>query len=188
MQVEKGGVCTPESKMRCRNLHGGLVHDWGESGAGDWQTDLCRISSDVGVVPICSRNKRSKHESESVAFLFCGNELGVALKEWGERLRVEPLLLHIKKSTVRWFGHLLNDGVWACPTGKKPRAHPEHTWDYISWLAWISFSVPALEELEEVPRAREIWVSLLRLLPPEIQPKERSRKWIDRLVIPENDS
>ena len=61
-----------------------------------------------------------------------------------ERLRVEPLLLHIERSQLRWFGHLVRmspgrlpgEVFWACPPGKRPRGCPRTCWrDHIFQLA-----------------------------------------------------
>ncbi|KAK3514143.1 hypothetical protein QTP70_005074 [Hemibagrus guttatus] len=76
-----------------------------------------------------------------------------------EELGVEPLLLHIERGQLRWLGHLFRmpperlpgEVFWACPTGKRPRGR--------------RLGVPP-EELEEVSGEREVWASLLRLLPP----------------------
>ncbi|KAK3528856.1 hypothetical protein QTP70_011737 [Hemibagrus guttatus] len=90
-----------------------------------------------------------------------------------EELRVEPLLLHIERGQLRWLGHLFRmppgrlpgEVFRACPTGKRPRGRPRTHWrDYVSWLAWERLRVPP-EELEEVSGEREVWASLLRLLP-----------------------
>ncbi|KAK3553774.1 hypothetical protein QTP70_009300 [Hemibagrus guttatus] len=72
-----------------------------------------------------------------------------------EELGVEPLLLHIEKGQLRWLGHL-------------PRGRARTRWrDYVSRLAWECLGVPP-EELEEVSGEREVWASLLRLLPPTV--------------------
>ncbi|KAK3522059.1 hypothetical protein QTP70_022619, partial [Hemibagrus guttatus] len=93
-----------------------------------------------------------------------------------EELRVEPLLLHIKRGQLRWLGHLFRmppgrlpgEVFRACPTGKRPRGRPRTRWrDYVSRLAWERLGILP-EELEEVSREREVWASLLRLLPPEV--------------------
>ncbi len=95
-----------------------------------------------------------------------------------EELRVEPLLLHIERGQLRWLGHLfrmppgrLPRKVFrARPTGRRPRGRPRTRWrDYVSRLAWERLGVPP-EELEEVSREREVWASLLRLLPPRPGP------------------
>ncbi|KAI3374050.1 hypothetical protein L3Q82_022616 [Scortum barcoo] len=89
-------------------------------------------------------------------------------------LGVEPLLLHIERSQLRWPGHLFRmppgrlprEVFQACPTGRRPRGRPRTRWrDYVSRLAWERLGGPP-EELEEVSGVREVWASLLRLLPP----------------------
>ncbi|KAK3507766.1 hypothetical protein QTP70_000218 [Hemibagrus guttatus] len=91
-----------------------------------------------------------------------------------EELGIEPLLLHIERGQLRWLGHLFQmppgrlpgEVFRACPTGKRPRGRPRTCWrDYAFRLAWERLGVPP-EELEEVAREREVWASLLRLLPP----------------------
>ncbi|KAI3358336.1 hypothetical protein L3Q82_014777 [Scortum barcoo] len=47
---------------------------------------------------------------------------------------------------------------------------PGHTGDYVSRLAWERLRIPQ-EELEEVSGVREVWASLLRLLPPRPGPR-----------------
>ncbi|KAK3538466.1 hypothetical protein QTP86_003694 [Hemibagrus guttatus] len=90
-----------------------------------------------------------------------------------EELGVELLLLHNERGQLRWLGHLfrmprgclLGEVFRACPTGKRPRGRPRTRWrDYVSWLTWKRLGIPP-EELEEVSGEREVWASLLRLLP-----------------------
>ena len=90
-----------------------------------------------------------------------------------EGLGVEPLLLRIERSQMRWLEHLVKmppghpgEVFRARPTGRRPRGRPRTRWkDYVSRLAWEHLGVP-LEELEEVAGDRDVWVSLLKLLPP----------------------
>ena len=91
-----------------------------------------------------------------------------------EELGVEPLLLRIERSQLRWLGHLYRmppgrlprEVFLACPAGRRPRGRPRTRWsDYVTRLAWERLGV-LLEGLEEVSGEREVWVSLLRLLPP----------------------
>ena len=52
----------------------------------------------------------------------------------------------------------------------KPRGRPRTRWrDYVSRLAWERLGIPQ-EELDEVAGEREVWASLLRLLPPRPDP------------------
>ncbi|KAI3355109.1 hypothetical protein L3Q82_017979 [Scortum barcoo] len=93
--------------------------------------------------------------------------------------------------------------VWM-PPGRLPREVPRHVppeeasgrprtrWrNYVSRLAWERLGFPP-EELEEVSGVREVWASLLRLLPP--RPRSRTKRmkkmkkkktfslWIEQLV------
>ena len=91
-----------------------------------------------------------------------------------EELGVEPLLLHSERSQLRWLGHLYQmppghlprEVFLACPTGRRPRGRPRTRWsDYVTQLAWESLDILP-EELKGVSREREVWVSLIRHLPP----------------------
>ncbi|KAL3063618.1 hypothetical protein OYC64_000034 [Pagothenia borchgrevinki] len=54
----------------------------------------------------------------------------------------------------------------ARPAGKRPRGRPRTRWrDYISWLAWERLGIPQ-SELVDVARERNVWGSLLELIPP----------------------
>ncbi|KAI3368718.1 hypothetical protein L3Q82_025413 [Scortum barcoo] len=68
-----------------------------------------------------------------------------------EELGVEPLLLRIERSQLRWLGHLFRmppgrlprEVFQACPTGRRPRGRPRTRWrDYVSRLAWERLGDP----------------------------------------------
>ncbi|KAJ8005185.1 hypothetical protein DPEC_G00144010 [Dallia pectoralis] len=95
-----------------------------------------------------------------------------------EELGVEPLLLCIERSQLRWFGHLVRmppgrlprEVFQARPAGRRPRGRPRTRWrDYISTLAWERLGIPQ-SELANVAREREVWGPLLELLPPRPDP------------------
>ncbi|KAK0135552.1 hypothetical protein N1851_028597 [Merluccius polli] len=93
-----------------------------------------------------------------------------------EELGVDPLLLRVERSQMRWLGHrmpprcLPGEVFRARPTGRRPRGRPRTRWrDYVSRLAWECLGIPQ-EELDEVAGEREVWASLLRLLPPRPDP------------------
>nr|XP_049577496.1 glycine receptor subunit alpha-3 isoform X1 [Syngnathus scovelli] len=95
-----------------------------------------------------------------------------------ERLGVESLLLHVERSQMRWLGHLIRmppgrlpgEVFRACPAGRRPRGRPRTRWrDYVSQLAWEHLGIPR-DELDEVAGEREVWESLLKLLPPRPDP------------------
>ena len=80
---------------------------------------------------------------------------------------------------MRWFGHLIRmppqrhpgEVFWARPTGRRPLGRPRTSWrEYVSWLAWEHLGIP-LEELDKVAGERGDWASLLRLLPPQPDPR-----------------
>ncbi len=128
--------------------------------------------------------KRTRSRIQAAEMIFLRRVAGRSLRDrvrssvTREDLRVEPLLLHIEKGQLRWLGHLfrmppgrLPRKVFrAHPTGRRPRGGPRTCWrDYVYRLAWKRLGVPP-EELEEVSREREVWASLLRLLPPRPGP------------------
>ena len=91
-----------------------------------------------------------------------------------EGLGVEPLLLCVERSQLRWFGHLMRmppgrlprEVFLARPTGRRPRGRPRTRWrDYISSLAWEHMGIPE-SELVSMAGEREVLGSQLKLLPP----------------------
>ena len=90
-----------------------------------------------------------------------------------EGLGVEPLLLCVERSQLRWFRHLMRmppgrlprEVFLARPTGRRPRGRPRTRWrDYISSLAWERLGIPQ-SELVDAAGEWKIWGSLLKLLP-----------------------
>ena len=97
-----------------------------------------------------------------------------------EGLGVEPLLLRVERSQLRWFGHLVRmspgrlprEVFQASPTGRRPRGRPRTRWrDYISALAQERLGIPKLE-LVDAAREREVWGPLLEQLPPRPGPRK----------------
>uniref|UniRef100_A0A671X7J4 Reverse transcriptase domain-containing protein n=1 Tax=Sparus aurata TaxID=8175 RepID=A0A671X7J4_SPAAU len=126
---------------------------------------------------------RSRIQAAKMSFLrrVAGRSLRDRVKSsvTREELGVEPLLLHIERSQLRWLGHLFRmppgrlprEVFLACPAGKRPRGRPRTRWcDYITQLAWERLGILP-EELEAVSGEREVWVSLLRQLPPRPGPR-----------------
>nr|XP_023656259.1 uncharacterized protein LOC111837982 [Paramormyrops kingsleyae] len=97
---------------------------------------------------------------------------GVRSSDNRKGLKVKPLLLRIKRSQLRWFGHLSRmppgrlpgEVFQACPTRRRPQGRPR-----THWLAEERLGIPP-EELEEVAGEREVWASPLRLQPPQNPP------------------
>uniref|UniRef100_A0A3B5B951 Carbonyl reductase [NADPH] 1-like n=1 Tax=Stegastes partitus TaxID=144197 RepID=A0A3B5B951_9TELE len=88
-------------------------------------------------------------------------------------LGVEPLLLCVERSQLRWYGRL----IWmpperlplevfqTHPPGRRPWGRPRtRRRDYISRLAWERLGI-SQAELESVVGRREVWNDLLCLLP-----------------------
>uniref|UniRef100_A0A3B3HQU3 Reverse transcriptase domain-containing protein n=1 Tax=Oryzias latipes TaxID=8090 RepID=A0A3B3HQU3_ORYLA len=131
---------------------------------------------------VMTERTRSRIQAAEMSFLrrVAGRSLRDRVRSLVTRgeLGVEPLLLHIERSQLRWLGHLVRmppgrlpgEVFRACPTGRRPRGRPRTRWrDYVSRLAWERLGVPP-EELEEVAGVREVWASLLSLLPPRPGP------------------
>jgi len=89
-------------------------------------------------------------------------------------LRVEPLLLRLQRSQLRWFrdlvrippGRLPLEVFRACPTKRRPQGRPRTPWrDFMSLLAWERLGIQR-DELKSVAGERDVWVCLLNLLAP----------------------
>ncbi|KAI3357120.1 hypothetical protein L3Q82_015585, partial [Scortum barcoo] len=99
---------------------------------------------------------RSRIQAAEMSFLrrVAGRSLRDRVRSFGhfrEELGVEPLLLHIERSQLRWLGHLFRmppgrlprEVFQACPTGRRPRGRPRTRWrDYVSRLAWERLGSP----------------------------------------------
>ncbi|KAI3365316.1 hypothetical protein L3Q82_010406, partial [Scortum barcoo] len=125
--------------------------------------------------------KLSIYRSIYVPTLTYGHEL------WGEKLshsggarsRAAAPSHREESAEVAWASGLISDApldasLGRCsrrvPPGEGPVGRPRTRWrDYVSRLAWERLGIPP-EELEEVSGVREVWASLLRLLPPRPGP------------------
>lgn len=84
---------------------------------------------------------------------FLGRLAGLSLRESlviQKRLKVEVLFLHIKRSHLRWFCHLVKmlpgrlhrEMLWVCPTRKWPWGRPRtHRRDYVPLSVWWCLGV-----------------------------------------------
>jgi len=128
--------------------------------------------------------KRTRSQIQVAEMSFLRRVAGLSLRDRVRssdimrELGVEPLLLRIERSQLRWFGHLIRmppgrlplEVFQARPTGRRPRGRPRTRWrDYISWLACERLGIPQ-NELGNVAGERKVWVSLLGLLPPRPDP------------------
>uniref|UniRef100_A0A8D3C086 Reverse transcriptase domain-containing protein n=1 Tax=Scophthalmus maximus TaxID=52904 RepID=A0A8D3C086_SCOMX len=127
---------------------------------------------------VVTEKTRSRVQAAEMGFLR--KVAGVSLRDRvrssviREELGVEPLLLCVERSQLRWFGHLVRmppgrlpwEVFQARPAGKRPRGRPRTRWrDYISTLAWERLWIPQ-SDLVNVAWEREVWGPLLKLLPP----------------------
>ena len=127
---------------------------------------------------VMTERTRSRVQAAEMGFLR--RVAGVSLRDRvrssviREELGVEPLLLCVERSQLRWFGHLVRmppgrlprEVFQARPAGRRPRGRPRTRWrDYISNLAWERLGIPQ-SELVNVAWEREVWGPLLELLPP----------------------
>ncbi|TWW76618.1 hypothetical protein D4764_12G0000080 [Takifugu flavidus] len=128
--------------------------------------------------------ERTRSRVQAAEMSFLRRVAGLSLRDRvrssaiREELGVESLLLRVERSQMGWLGHLVRmppgrlpgEVFRACPSGKRPPGRPRTRWrDYVSRLAWECLGIPP-DELEEVAGEREVWDSLLRLLPPRPDP------------------
>ncbi|KAI3360442.1 hypothetical protein L3Q82_002337 [Scortum barcoo] len=98
---------------------------------------------------VMTERTRSRIQAAEMSFLrrVAGRSLRDRVRSsvTREELGVEPLLLRIERSQLRWLGHLFRmppgrlprEVFQACPTGRRPRGRPRTRWrDYVSRLAW----------------------------------------------------
>ncbi|TWW56284.1 R2DM Retrovirus-related Pol polyprotein from type II retrotransposable element [Takifugu flavidus] len=131
--------------------------------------------------------ERTRSRVQAAEMSFLRRVAGLSLRDRvrssaiREELGVESLLLRVERSQMGWLGHLVRmppgrlpgEVFRACPSGRRPPGRPRTRWrDYVSRLAWERLGIPP-DELEEVAGEREVWASLLRLLPPRPDPDKR---------------
>ena len=127
---------------------------------------------------VMTKRKRSRVQVAEMGFLR--RVAGVSFKDRvrssaiREGIGVEPQLLCVERSQLRWFGHLIgcHQGAFlgrcslARPTGRRHRDRGRTRWrDYISSLSWEHLGIPQ-SVLADVAGESEVWGSLLKLLPP----------------------
>ena len=99
----------------------------------------------------------------------------VRSSEIRKSLNIEPLLLRIKRSQLRWFGHvsrmpqerLPKQALLAEANGRRPVGRPRTRWtDYIEDHGWNRLGFYPRETIE-VMEDCEVWRLNLELLPPQ---------------------
>ena len=136
---------------------------------------------------IITERMRSQVQASEMRFLR--RIEGVALfnklrsSEIRKSLNIEPLLLRIERSQLRWFGHvsrmpqerLPKQALLAKANGRRPVGRPRTRWtDYIEDLGWNRLGLRP-SEMREVMEDREVWRLNLELLSP--QPSRKSGQW-----------
>ena len=133
---------------------------------------------------VMTERMRSQVQASEMRFLrrIEGDTLfnKVRSSEIRKSLNIEPLLLRIKRSQLRWFGHvsrmpqkrLPKQALHAKANERIPVGRPRTRWpDYIEDLGWNRSRVRP-SEMMEVMEDREVWRFNLELLPP--QPSRKS--------------
>ena len=99
----------------------------------------------------------------------------VRSSEIRKSLNIEPLLLRIGRSQLRWFGHvsrmpqerLPKQALLVKANGRRSVGRPRTRWtDYIEDLGWNRLGLHT-SEMMEVMEDREVWRLNLELLPPQ---------------------
>ena len=107
----------------------------------------------------------------------------VRCSEIRKSLNIKPLGLRIKRSQLRWFGHvsrmpwerLPKQALLAKANGRRPVGRSRTRWtDYIEDLGWNRLGLYP-SKMMEVMENREVWQLNLELLPP--QPSQKSGQW-----------
>ena len=130
--------------------------------------------------------ERMRSQGQASEMRFLRRIEGVTLfnkvrsSEIRKSLNIEPLLLQIERSQLRWFGHvsrmpqerLPKQALHAKANGRRPVGRPRTRWtDYIEDLGWNRLGLRP-SEMVEVMEDREVWRLNLELLPP--QPSRKS--------------
>ena len=130
--------------------------------------------------------KRMRSQAQVSEMRFLRRVEGVTLfnkvrsSELRKSLNIEPLLLRIERSQLRWFGHvsrmpqerLPKQALLAKANGRRPVGQPRTRWiDYIEDLGWNCLGLLP-SEMMEVMEDREVWWLNLELLPS--QPSRKS--------------
>ncbi|TWW56724.1 hypothetical protein D4764_08G0007110 [Takifugu flavidus] len=126
--------------------------------------------------------ERTRSRVQAAEMSFLRRVAGLSLRDRvrssaiREELGVEPLLLRVERSQMRWLGHLVRmppgrlpgDVFRAYPSCRRPPGRPRTRWrDYVSRLVWERLGIPP-DELEEVAGEREVWASLLGCCPRDL--------------------
>ncbi|KAK0144623.1 Proteasome activator complex subunit 1 [Merluccius polli] len=103
--------------------------------------------------------ERTRSRVQAAEMSFLRRVAGLSLRDRvrssviREELGVDPLLLRVERSQMRWLGHLVRmppgrlpgEVFRARPTGRRPRGRPRTRWrDYVSM--WMQLQIPKIED------------------------------------------
>ena len=132
--------------------------------------------------------ERTRLRVQAAEMSFLRRVAGVSLRDRvrssviRERLGLEPLLLCLERSQLRWFGHLVRmptgrlpwEVFQARPVGRRPRGRPRTRWrDYISTLAWERLRIPPRESWSMWPGKGKSRAPCLSCCPSDPTPDKR---------------
>ena len=132
---------------------------------------------------VMTKRMRSQVQASEMRFLRRIERVTLFNKVRSSKIRkslnIEPLLLRIEKSQLRWFGHvsrmpqerLPKQALHAKANGRRPVGRPRTRWtDYIEGLGWDRLGLRP-SEMMEVMEDREVWRLNLEPLPsqPEVE-------------------
>ena len=136
---------------------------------------------------ILTENTRSRIQAAEMRFLrrvadlkLCDQVKSSSIRE---SLQIEPLLIHIERSQLRWLGHVLrmppnrlpNQVFQATPTERKPVGRPKTSWrKYMEKLLQERLGLQWIE-VQQVAQDRNRWKQLLNELKPRPE-RTRGRK------------
>ncbi|CAM1293788.1 Uncharacterised protein r2_g303 [Pycnogonum litorale] len=124
---------------------------------------------------VMTERTRSRIRAAEMAFLGRISGLTMLDRVCSSEIRVEPLLLQIERSQLRYYGHVMrmysdrigNRVLKTHTTGRRPRGRPRmRLSDYIRNLVESRLGISP-DVLPEVASERGHWRKLLRTLPPQ---------------------
>jgi hypothetical protein len=136
---------------------------------------------------VMTRKTRSRIQAAEMRFLrrIAGLTLRdrVRSSEIRKNINVEPLLLQIERSQLRWLGHLLRmpserlvHKVWdACPVGTRPRGRPRNRWKDQALRTCERIPLRNWVDIKTAAEDRSKWRGLLRGLTPRDPPGQAAR-------------
>ena len=133
-----------------------------------------------------TKRMRSRVQAAEIGFLPKVRGLFLLFKikntDICQSLNIEPLLLRIEQSQLRWYGHVTQmfhketakQLMDALPSGKRLEGDPDSLEEYVEDLAWSRHAIlPA--KLPLVAGDRDAWRSQLELLLPQPQKDKQAK-------------